>query len=126
MVHGDCVPAEEGASRSCFDWQRLVDVSRTLRLNKPVATVLLLADDLVCLGLPDHVIQDLTGRSAKQLRQTWFYRTMRTAALPQGTNLWSARRRRAMWLMEHYPLPRWRTWFDPLTWTKRIQFSKDD
>ncbi len=109
-----------------FDWQELH--RRTLRLNlqKTVANVLLLCDELVGLSIPPNFVEDLTGKSKNRLKQSFIYRTMETASLPEGPTLRSRKRYFALWALEHYPLPKPSTWLDPLTWTKRFHFLADD
>ncbi|QDV14244.1 hypothetical protein CA51_41410 [Rosistilla oblonga] len=114
-----------GGSVSSFDWDQFARRTTELGIGRAVATVLLLVADLVGRGQPQEFCQLLLQESPERLRHRRLYRDMRRATIPDGPTLRSRSRRFAMWKMEHYPLPRIRTWLDPLTWTKRIQFAKD-
>ncbi len=121
-----CGAAESaGDSSPAFDWDELVHRTQQVKLGNSVGTVLLLASDLVQLSVPDGICRQLTGNQPNRVRRGWMYRIMRRAAVPDGANLRSRSRHMALWAMEHYPLPRIRTWLDPLTWTKRIHFVKE-
>ena len=112
-------------SSTAFDWETLARRTEAFGLADPVAMTLLLAGDLLTLSVPEGFCEELTGRSEEQLRSRWLYRLMRTAAMPEGPSLRSRKRRLATWAMEHYPLPKMRTWLDPLTWTKRVHFLRE-
>ncbi len=105
-----------------FDWDVLGRRVEALRLQADVAAVLLLANELVSLQIPEGWIEVDLGVSKQRLRRGRVYRTMRRAALPSGVAFRSTSRRVALWAMEHHPLPRLATWLDPLTWTKRVKF----
>lgn len=116
----------EGEYLTCpIDWQQLGDEVRSLGLEREVSTVLLLGQELVDLTIPDDWTTEFVGKSPNQIRRSPIYRTMKHAAFPSGNQYRTTSRRFATWALEHYPLPKLRTWFDPLTWTKRISFSKD-
>ena len=108
-----------------FEWDDLIKRSKALQLEDSAAYVLLLAEELVQLRFTSQHCQALTGKEKSALRRKPLYRLMRTAALPDEDALYATRRRTAIWAMEHYPLPKVRTWLDPLTWTKRLHFLQD-
>ncbi|QDS88327.1 hypothetical protein EC9_25170 [Rosistilla ulvae] len=114
-----------GNSATPFDWDIFAKRTTQLGIGRAVATILLLVADLVGRGRPQHVCQLLLQERPERMRRRRLYKDMRRAAVPDGPTLRSRGRRFAMWKMEHYPLPRFQTWLDPLTWTKRIQFTKD-
>ena len=109
-----------------FDWQELHHRTEQLRLQKTVSNILLLGEELVGLSIPEHFIEDITGKSKDRSRRSVIYRTMKMASLPDGPTLRSRKRYHALWAMEHYPLPKLNTWLDPLTWTKRFHFMTDE
>jgi hypothetical protein len=109
-----------------YCWVDLADRSRELGVQKTVSEVLLLAEQAVGLVVPDEFVQRIGVGSRHSVRRRITYRTMCRAAIPSHLDLRSRQRRRAMWLMEHYPLPKLQTWLDPLTWTKRIGFIHGD
>jgi HprK-related kinase A len=113
---------EDALGAGEFDWQQLSRRSQDLRIERTVARVLLLAGECVGLQLPEGWCEETAGRTAKKMRRSPLYRTMRVGAMPDGIAYRSRRRRAANWLLEHYPMPRLRTWVDPLTWTKRVKF----
>ncbi|TWU21202.1 hypothetical protein Pla52o_42360 [Novipirellula galeiformis] len=116
----------ERSDTAPFDWQELIRRTCELQLGMPVACMLSLAMELLQLDCPAEVIEQMSGGSVQRLRRQWIYRTMRVAAIPAGPDFRSRKRCFALWSLEHYPLPKMRTWLDPLTWTKRIAFTKDD
>ena len=124
----NCGPDNSPAATASvvFDWAELQHRTKQLRLQKTVSKILLLGEELVGLSLPEHFIEDLTGKSNARIRSSTVYRTMKTASLPDGPTLRSRKRYHALWAMEHFPLPKLSTWLDPLTWTKRFHFMTDE
>ncbi len=117
-------PLTEAASSS-FNWDEFTRRVASLRLGKIAAYILALTVEFHSADVPESVIEGLGGVSRQRLSRTTLYRTMRTAALPSDWHFYSRNRRIAMRAMLHYPLPRVKTWLDPLTWTKRISFLRD-
>ncbi len=119
----ELLPKETAAP---FDWSELQLRTEQLHLQKTVANILLLAEELVGLPIPQDFVEEIAGKSKDRLRQSFIYRTMKTASLPEGPTLRSRKRYFALWALEHYPLPKPSTWLDPLTWTKRFHFMTDE
>ncbi|WP_145387239.1 nucleotidyltransferase family protein [Stieleria neptunia] len=113
---------ESSGGETPFDWEALSSRTERYGLAKTVGNVLALAAELVGLELPPGWMEQTTGASIESIRSRRLYRMMRTASIPDGRAYRSRRRRTAIWFLEHYPLPKIRTWLDPLTWTKRVKF----
>lgn len=113
------------AQTGYFDWDELISRTHSFRLGYAVGTVLLLASDYIGLTVPPEVCKAMTGHHASRLRRRTLYRLMSTAAIPRGMRMQSRSRRMATWTVAHYPLPRLGTWLDPLTWTKRLSFTRE-
>lgn len=119
--HSDCT-SDPGQT---FDWQELQQRTSQLKLQRTVGAILKLAEQLVGLQIPEGFEEELLGRKRNDAHQRLMLRTMHQATVPRGPALRSYGRMAALLAMEHYPIPKLRTWFDPLTWTKRIGFMKD-
>lgn len=109
-----------------FDWGVLSQRAREIRISGTVARVMLLAQQCIDLPLPEGWCEATTGRPPEKVRGSRLYRLMFVGATPDGRAYRSRRRRAANWMLEHYPLPKLRTWLDPLTWTKRATFLRED
>ena len=123
----ESLPSDTTAThdRNSIAWDQLIQRSKALQLADSAAYVLLLAEELVQLRFTSQHCLALIGKEKSSLRSKPLYRLMRTTALPDEAALHATRHRAAIWAMEHYPLPRPRTWLDPLTWTKRLGLLKD-
>ena len=122
LIEGDALsPNVEG----CFDWDEFAKRVLGLRLGRIAACVLCLAVELHSVSVPDSLIKEISGATRERVSKSRLYRTMKKAALPDERNLFPGSRQFALWAMEHYPLPKAKTWLDPLTWTKRISFLRD-
>ena len=122
LIEGDDLsPNVEG----CFDWDDFARRVSGLGLGNIAACVLCLAVELHAAPVPDSLIEAISGATRDRVCDKRLYRMMKKAALPDERSLFPVPRQFALWAMEHYPLPKAKTWLDPLTWTKRISFLRD-
>lgn len=100
--------------------ERLLDRARELRLAGPVSMAIRSVNRIFGTGvaLPRRWY-DHFRISAKLLD-----RIADRALYPRTVRELDTVRRKAMWMMAHYPLPRPRTMFSPLFWLKRLPFHK--
>lgn len=121
-----CVIEPPICDQSVLPWAELIAVCKSYRLRDTVAFTLLLAEELFGLPIPGDACSELANAEPDTLRRRRRYKIMRRAVVPDVHNFRSARRSRAIWRMEHFPLPKIETWLaPPLDWTKRGEFLRD-